>query len=167
MYRLPYRSNAISDGDFRAAAVAGPPSPAKLARPLPATVSSAPVFFTIRRTRAALPSEKTRLPSGSMTTFEVESSASAREDVVARLPSGENAWVPLPAIVVIVWAAEGGARAKATVRVRACRMCFTARLSQDRGQGTGAEVATSIRWRSTSNSCFFLAPRENADISLR
>src|SRR5664280_343997 len=113
MYRLPSRSKATSEGDFSAADVAGPPSPAKLDRPLPASVSSAPVFFRMRRTREALPSEKTRFPSGSRTTLVSESRASAIEDVAATLPSGENRCVPSPAIVVIFWAAAGIARPRA------------------------------------------------------
>src|ERR1017187_10815918 len=163
MYRLPSRSKAISDGDFRAAAAAGPPSPAKPAWPLPATVSRAPVFLRMRRTRAAFPSEKTRLPSGSTTTFETESSERATEEVAARLPSGENAWVPAPALVVIVCASAGSARARANAKAEAKaeakartepgRMRVIARLSQGRGQGAGAASPT--------------LPRESTDISLR
>src|SRR5664279_5305187 len=145
MYRLPSRSKATSEGDFSAADVAGPPSPAKLDRPLPASVSSAPVFFRMRRTREALPSEKTRFPSGSRTTFASESRARAREDVAAMLPSGENPLVPLPAIVVIFWAAAG----TASKRARRAAVLFTGRLSQGRRKGAGARVAELVKERSS------------------
>jgi hypothetical protein len=59
---------------------------------------------------------------------------------------------------------SASARAKAAARARACRMCVTGRLSQDGGQGAGAEVVKNL---GVLRRCFFLAPRENTPISLR
>src|SRR5262245_32365089 len=67
--RLPAESKVTSDGDRRAAAVAGPLSPVELAFPFPATVVMIPVAAATRRILLLAVSAMSRFPELSNETF--------------------------------------------------------------------------------------------------
>src|ERR1039457_1120884 len=96
MYRLPAESAATANGSESDALIAGPPSPAKVAVPLPAIVVIVPPETL--RMRLLEESAMYRLPAESIATPSGTFSAA----LVADPPSPENPAVPLPATVVIL-----------------------------------------------------------------
>src|ERR1035441_2918214 len=97
MNRLALVSSAIAYGKFREALVAAPPSPAKDALPLPATVVIMPFALTLRM-RLLSESAMNRFPLESTATPFGEYNAA----LVAAPPSPEKPMLALPATVTIV-----------------------------------------------------------------
>src|SRR5207245_1529713 len=79
MNRLPELSTAIPVGVVRFALVAGPPSPLKPRKPLPATVVMMPEVASTRRMRALKLSAMNRSPAASTATPSGKASPAAEE----------------------------------------------------------------------------------------
>ena len=97
MNRLPVPSVITLYGLFNDALVAAPPSPLKLAGPLPATVMIFPVALTISRIRLLARSAMNRLPALSI----VRPIGTDNFAAVAAAPSPLKPAVPLPATVTM------------------------------------------------------------------
>jgi hypothetical protein len=98
MNRLPAASTATPWGNQILALVAGPPSPEKIALPVPATVVITPVAVATLRTRLFNVSAMNRLPAASNAT----PVGWLRLALVAGPPSPEKSSAPVLATVVMM-----------------------------------------------------------------